>query len=338
MKSKIEIILTGTGAAEPVYYIKGKQSWSRRHPGAVVFIQRENKRFGIKIDYHNHSDIGMLEAKIPPSAIDILLISHAHEDHLSYRFFASKIGDCPPRSDPLFNKKPVTVYGPRAVMDTIVEMLARKNIFPFEFKRRGSIGSYQFRSIIYPRKKILTLCETRGGTLINPFPKIEIKFIFTRHFYQSAYASRGFGKKAFGFLIKDDEIGKTFLYLTDYADMSGRAKEDFIEALKGYKIDLFILGMPIPLKEKTTNHMFLDQTLSTIRKLINNDETGKNPVIVFTHLSDRWLFPETIKKAKEIFKKYKFEIWFPPKDGVRIELSKKKITKKGWLNNLKIHF
>ncbi len=332
MKSKIEIILTGTGAAEPVYYIKGKQSWPRRHPGAVVFVQRGNKRFGIKIDYHTHSDIGMLEAKIPPSAIDILLISHAHEDHLSYRFFASKIGDCPLRADPLFNKKPVTVYGPRAVIDTIVEMLARKNIFPFEFRKRGVIGSYQFRSIVYPRKKILTLCETKGGTLINPFSKIEIKFVSARHFYQSAYASRGFGKKAFGFLIRDQEIKKTFLYLTDYADMIGSAREDFFEALRGYKIDLFILGSPIPLKEKRTGHMFLDQTLTAIRELRNNGETRKNPVVVFTHLSDRWLFPETIKQAKEIFKKYKFEIWLPPRDGVKIELSKKKIAKKaGWL-------
>lgn len=327
MKSKIEIILTGTGGAEPVYCRKIKPFWGRRHPGAVIFVEREGKKLGIKIDSHSHSDLNMFDAGILLSDIDIVLVSHAHEDHLNYRYFASKLGDCNPKADPEFTKKPAIIYGPRAVIDTIVEMLARKNFFPFEYKRRGVIGSYQFRSILHARKKIMTLSEVRGGTIINPFPKLEIKILSARHYYQSAYASRGFGKKALGFLIKDDEIKKTFLYMTDYADMSGSVKRYFMDAFNGYKIDLFILGMPVPFSEKGAAHMPLDKTLDLVEELRKKGRTVKNPIVVLTHLSDRWLFPETMKKAGKIFRKHKLEIWFPPKDGVKIEMNKKKIIK-----------
>ncbi len=331
MKSKVKIILTGTGGAEPVYSVRGTKNWIRRHSGAIIVIKRKNEKFTIKFDYHSHSDLSLLDAGTSLSDIDILLISHAHEDHLNYRFFASKIGDCPPRVDPEFNKKPVVVYGPRAVIDTIVEMLARKNFFPFEFKKSGVIGFYQFRSILYARKKILTLCEVKGGTTIKPRPKLEIKFVSARHYYQSAYASRGFGKKAFGFLIKDDEIKKTFFYMTDYANMTGSTRKYFMDSFKGYKINLFILGMPVPFKERGAAHMCLNKSLIMVKELMNFGQTSKNPVVVLTHLSDRWLFPETVKKVRKIFKKHKLEIWLPPKDGVKIELNEKKVMKKsGW--------
>lgn len=323
----MEIILTGTGGAEPVYYIGKGKKWTRRHPGAVVFIKRDGKKFGIKFDFHDHSDVNMLEAGIALSDIDIILVTHAHEDHLGYRFFASKLGDCHPRANLEFAKKPTLVYGSRAVVDTIVEMLARKNFFPFEYKKRGLIGSYQFRSILYARKKILTLFEVRGGTKIEPFAKLEIKVISARHYYQSAYASRGFGKKAFGFLIKDDEIKKTFFYITDYGVMNGSSKKYFIDAFKNYRVDLFIFGMPVPFLEKGVAHMPLDKTLRLVEELKKKGRTVKKPIIVLTHLSDRWFFPETMKKARKIFKKYKFEVWYPPKDGVRIELSENKIIK-----------
>jgi len=53
--------------------------------------------------------------------------------------------------------------------------------------------------------------------------------------------------------------------------------------------------------------------------------------VILTHLSDRWLFPEVVKRAHEVFKKHKLEIWFPSEDGVKIELNEKKIIKKsGW--------
>ena len=328
---KMEIVLTGTGAAEPVYYVRGVKSYTRRHPGAVVLIKRKNKKFGIKLDFHDHSDLGLLEAKISLSDIDLVLVTHAHEDHLNYRFFASKLGDCPPRADSEFNKKPVIVYGPRAVVDTIVEMLARKNYFPFEFRKRGVIGSYQFRSILHARRKILILSEVRGGTLIRPFPGVEIKFISARHYYQSAYASRGFGKKAFGFLIKDDETKRTFLYMTDYADMTGSTRKYFMGSFKGYKIDLFIMGMPVPFPERGVFHMSLERTLEMIEELKEAGLASNNPIVILTHLSDRWLFPEVVKRAHEVFKKHKLEIWFPSEDGVKIELNEKKIIKKsGW--------
>jgi ribonuclease BN (tRNA processing enzyme) len=328
MKSKVEIILTGTGGAEPVYCVRGAKNWARRHPGAVIFIKRNGKKFGIKIDFHAHSDLNMFDAGVPLSDIDIVLVSHAHEDHLNYRYFASKLGDCNPKADPEFTKKPAIVYGPRAVIDTIVEMLARKNFFPFEYKKRGVVGSYQFRSILYARKKIMTLSEVRGGAIINPFPKLEIKILSARHYYQSSYASRGFGKKAFGFLIRDDETERTFFYMTDYAGMSGSVKRYFMDAFSGYKIDLFILGMPVPFSKKGEAHMPLDKTLGLVEELRKKRRTVKNPIIILTHLSDRWLFPETMKRARKIFKKHKLEIWFPPKDGVKIEMDKEEIIKK----------
>ena len=333
MNSKIEIILTGTGGSEPVYFIKGGKNWSRHHPGAMIFIKRGDKKFGIKIDHHVHSDINMFNARVAPSDIDILLISHVHEDHLNYRFFASKMGECPPRGDALFNRKPVSVYSSKIVIHTIIEMMARKNIFPFEFRKEANTGHYHFRSLIYPRKKILTLYHVNGNTLITPFPKLKIKFISARHFHQSAFASCGFGKKAFGFLIIDEELQKSLLYMTDYADMNGTVKEIFFESLKDYKIDIFILGMPVPLREKKEQrkHMDLEKSLQMIEELYCNGDMKEKPKIVLTHLSDRWILPESVKQAEKIIKKYNFEVWIPPKDGVTIEISKKKTQKKrGW--------
>jgi len=327
----MEIILTGTGGAEPLYLSpKGKKfSNFRKNPDALVIVKSGNKKFFIKLDYNEHSDIGLLESGFQLSVIDLLLISHAHEDHLNYRFFASKIGDCAPHFDSDFIKKPVSVCAPKPVIETIVELLERKNFYPTKESRKKRINIV-FRSIQY-RKEVLFLNEIKNGDIIKPLPNLEIKFISAPHPYRCAYSVKGKGRRSIGIIISQKDIKKSFLYLTDFADFNQKEEKKFEKNISSYNLDLLILGMPVPFSEnKTTakHHMILSRVLSLIRKMKNHKTIKPKAKVILTHITDRYLSPDYKKRIEQTTKKYSEKIIIPPHDGFRIQLEKEIILKR----------
>lgn len=346
---KTRIILTGTGAGEPPYVGTNGIIYDRHHPSALFIIEKGNEKFYFCIDFTLYLCDALIKLKTPSSKINVILLSHGHEDHVNFfRFISAKLehSGIKLKYDPEFSKKLMRLYAPKPVIRALAEMLSRKKIYPI----RSTDSRYPKEEIYYeyPKqgrmKPVLTFKGVPSGTKIKLPLDIEVLCVGVKHKYSSVISMLGSGETAFGYLVsvKNGQSRFNALYLTDYECMNLAEKERFKKNITGYPLDLCILGMPIPFPEEEEKergrqrHMGIEDTLSFFKELREEGYIKLKAAIGFTHLSDRVGDTKTgdvvlMGSMRKIIKKYWDPelLWIPKKDGFQIIYNQNRLTKKG---------
>ena len=346
---KTRIILTGTGAGEPPYVGTNGIIYGRHHPSALFIIEKGNKKFYICTDFTLYLCDALTKLKVPSSKIDVILITHGHEDHINFfRWISAKLelGGIKLKYDPEFGKKLMHLYAPKPVIRALARMFSRKNFYPI----RSTDSRHPKEEICfeYPRqgyrKPVLILKGVPSGSKIKLPLGIEVFCVGVKHKYNSVISILGKGNTAFGYLVsvKNDNSRFNTLYLTDYERLSLAEKEKFKKKIKGYPLDLCILGMPIPFPEREKKerprgqrHMGIEDTLVFFKDLKKEGFVKKNALIALTHISDRISDKGESEKELEDVKKVIRKYWdpklflIPKEDGFQITCNQKQLTKKG---------